>query len=119
MIDAANQIVDDDRVDGIVELNGGGLPAAKFTAVVGILDQIAADERAGGPFLAGDARLSTAPDDVVADDVLTEGLDVSVVNARRVPNNDPDAAGILDDAVLDDPVFAHARPHGAHLQIQI
>ena len=110
MKDAANQIVADDRVHAIVELDRGGLPTAKFTAVVRILDQIAADERAGGPFLAGDAGLAAAPDHVVADDVLAEGLDVGVVNARRVPQNDTNAAGIDDRAVLNDPVLPIRGP---------
>ncbi len=101
-----------------MKLDGRGFPAAELPAVVGLLDQIAADEGTGGPLLAGDARLSAPPDDVVADDVVPIGVDVAVADAGRLAQNDPDAAGVGDGAVLDDPVLSHPRADGARLQLQ-
>jgi hypothetical protein len=101
-----------------VKLDRGGFPTPELSAIVGVLDEVADDERSRGPLLAGDARLSTPSDHVVADDMVSKGINVPVVNARRVSQDYANAAGIGDSAVFDDPAFAHPRADSAHLQGQ-
>ena len=84
VIDAADQVAADHRVDRFVELDGGRLPPAELLAVVGVFDEVARDEAARRSLLAGDARLAAAADHVVADDMGAEGVDVGVIHARRV-----------------------------------
>jgi len=50
MIHASDQIAADNRVHAVVKLDSGGLPASELATIVGVLDQIAADEGPGGPF---------------------------------------------------------------------
>jgi hypothetical protein len=44
-------------------------------ALVGLFDKIARDDRPRGALLAGNARLSAAPNNVIADDVIPMDVD--------------------------------------------
>ena len=109
MIDATDQVAADHRIDRFVELDGGRLPAAELLAIIGIFDEVARDQATRRSLLTGDARLAAAADHVVADDVGAEGLDVGVVHAVRLAENDAHATRIGDGAILDDPRLAHPR----------
>ena len=118
VIDAADQVAADHRVDRFVDLDGGRLPAAELLAVIGVFDEVSFDEAARRPLLTGDARLAATADHVVADDVGAEGLDVVVVHALRLAENYAHATGIGDGAVLDNPRLAHPRPDRSHLHLE-
>ena len=68
--------------------------------------------------MAGDTRLSTAPDDIVADDVVAESVDIAVIYSRGMTQDYADTTGVGDCAILDDPVFSHPRADSARLQFQ-
>ena len=81
MVDTPNEIAADNGVDALVELDGGRFPSAKFFSVVSVLDQVVGDDTACCPTLTGDSRLSTATNDIVADDVRSESC-----RCRRSPH---------------------------------
>ena len=116
--DAADQVAADDGIDAVVKLNPGRLPAAEFPAVVRIFDEITLDDGSRRALLAGDARLAAATNDVITDDVVSEGVDVTIVHARRMSQDNTDAASIDEGAILDNPVLSHARADGARLKLQ-
>ena len=115
VIDAPDEIALNDRIDSVVELDPRCFPSPEFPPVVGLLDEITCDERARCPFLAGDACLSAATNDVVSDDMVPKGLYITIIDARGMPQDNPNAAGIGDGTVLYKPVFTHASADGTHL----